>query len=70
MEEILTGTEAVDTTPAGENEQERAEPAPDTAGQGENGQGTEEIPNAEPCLLYTSIKAICKESGKDLFHTI
>ena len=48
MEEILTGTEAVDTTPAGENEQERAEPAPDTAGQGENGQGTEEIPNAEP----------------------
>ena len=38
MDEIITGTEVEETTPAGENEQESAETAPDTAAEGENEQ--------------------------------
>lgn len=38
MDEMITGTEVEETTPAGENEQESAETAPDTAEEGANEQ--------------------------------
>lgn len=47
MDEIMTGTGEVETTPAGENEQESAETAPETAAEGENEQAHAEPAPAE-----------------------
>lgn len=47
MDEMITGTEVEETTPAGENEQESAETAPDTVEEGENEQAYAEPAPAE-----------------------
>lgn len=47
MDEMITGTEVEETTPAGENEQESAETAPDTVEEGENEQAHAEPAPAE-----------------------
>ena len=47
MDEMMTGTGEVETTPAGENEQESAETAPETAAEGANEQAHAEPAPAE-----------------------
>ena len=47
MDEMMTGTGEVETTPEGENEQAHAEPAPETAAEGENEQAHAEPAPAE-----------------------